>query len=320
MKRRSLLVGTAALAADALFCAPRPSSAQGTTPSPVSVEHLYGKTYIAAPPRRIVCLGLNDQDFAYALGVAPVGVTEWWGDKPYATWGWAEAERARLGATPDIGGARFLDYEWILALEPDLILATYRDIDARAYRKLSRIAPVVAPPRGYTAWTAPWENQLALIASALDKSPEAVELLKAIAIKMDEARRALRQFSGKTAAIADFREGQFVLWDSKSAPMRFVQQLGFGFSPVLEALANSAGWIYLSIEQVHMLDVDLLIWPSDVRVRVEDLAMFRSLPAARKQANIWLADADPLASAALWFQSPLSIRYLLDNLPRVVRC
>ena len=41
---------------------------------PVSIEHKFGTTTVEQPPKRVVTVGFNDQDFALALGVTPVGV------------------------------------------------------------------------------------------------------------------------------------------------------------------------------------------------------------------------------------------------------
>lgn len=319
MRRRTFMgCATAWMSSDPLALAGQ-ALAIPANPFPLTVEHVLGETRIEVPPKRIVCLGLNDQDFAYALGIAPVGVTEWWGKRPYATWGWAEPERRKLQATPEVAGSRFFDYEWILSLKPDIILATYRDVDERSYRKLSSIAPVIAAPRGYRIWTAPWEVQLELIAQALGRSAEAQNLRADIAGRMENARSALGALSGQHAAIVDFREGQFVLWNSEAAATRFLQHLGFAFPPALDKLANSSGWIYLSIEQVRLLDIDLLMWPNDVREVVERLELFRSLKVYLERRCIWLQELDPLTSAALWFQSPLAIGYLLDHLPFTLR-
>ena len=46
---------------------------------PVRIEHAYGETIVQTAPQRVVSVGYHEQDFLYALGVAPVGVHEWFG-------------------------------------------------------------------------------------------------------------------------------------------------------------------------------------------------------------------------------------------------
>ncbi len=77
---------------------PHPASTR-TRPSddrrrafPVTVEHALGSTTIEAEPQRVVTVGVTEQDTVLALGVIPVGVTDWYGDQPYATWPWAQDE------------------------------------------------------------------------------------------------------------------------------------------------------------------------------------------------------------------------------------
>lgn len=67
---------------------------------PVTVAHKYGTARVASPPKRVVTVGYNEQDFVLALGVEPVGVREWFGDQPNATWPWTQDE---LGdANPEV--------------------------------------------------------------------------------------------------------------------------------------------------------------------------------------------------------------------------
>lgn len=317
MKRREMLGLAGAGLVTSVFPA-RTAAAIDKPHFPVTVRHRHGETVITTEPRRVVCLGLNDQDFVYAVGISPLGVTEWWGKRPYATWPWAEPARLNLGAEPQVAGSRYLDYEWILSLEPDLILAVYRDLDERSYRKLSRIAPVVAAPAGYPAWTAPWDEQFALIARALGRSADATGMTNVISRRIERIRVDYPALVGRSAALADFREGQFVLWSNRTAPTRFIEQLGLNVPASLEALASPAGWIHISLEHAELLDLDLLIWPNDVRGLVEDIAVFTSLPVYRQGRCLWLSEEDISLSAALWFQSPLSITYLLDRLPPLI--
>jgi len=53
---------------------------------PVTVPHRFGSTTIPAEPKRVVSLGYTDRDAILALGVVPVAIREFTGEKPSATW------------------------------------------------------------------------------------------------------------------------------------------------------------------------------------------------------------------------------------------
>ncbi|HEY4420218.1 MAG TPA: ABC transporter substrate-binding protein, partial [Pseudonocardia sp.] len=178
--RRRLLTGAGAFGALGLLTAcgggtgpTAAPSAPGTAGFPITVEHRNGTTQIPAPPQRVVTVGYSDQDPVLALGVRPVGVTDWYGDHPYATWPWAQDE---LGdAKPSVmnrgtfTGTPEYQYEEIAALAPDLIIGLYTSMDATQYETLSRIAPTVGPPAGFAEWGAPWQENTRLAGRALGR-------------------------------------------------------------------------------------------------------------------------------------------------------
>ena len=86
-----------------------------TQAAPVSVRDARGKVIaLPAPPRRILSIAPSNTEILFALGLAPriVGVTDFC-DYP------AQARRK-----PKVGGVQ-LNFERIVALKPDLIVAKY---------------------------------------------------------------------------------------------------------------------------------------------------------------------------------------------------
>lgn len=293
-----------------------PALAQGF---PVTVEHVYGTTTIESRPERVVSVGMHEQDFLYALGVAPVGVKEWWGDHPYATWPWAEDERAALGAEPAVMKAEGINIEWVAAQKPDLIIAIYVSMDEETYNFLSQIAPTVVTPAGYAAWGAPWQAELAIIDEATAGSTEKSDAIAArFAGRYQAVRQSYPELAGKTGTNVYFEEGNFTLWGSDDLASKFLIDLGLVFPPELDALAANDNRISVSAEQVDLLDMDVVIWPADnaaTQTELGAMPLYQLSDMAKEGRSVWLDDGDGLAYAAMSWQTPLSLDYLLDILP-----
>jgi len=215
-----------------------------------------------------------------------------------------------------------LNLEWVLSQTPDLILVVYQDIDQATYDALSKIAPVVAMPKGYVAWGAPWQEELKLIDRATSGGTEKSDAIIAeIGAKFAAVRAAYPQFAGKTATNVYLRDGSFLAYGPEDTASRFITDLGFTFPPELAATAGGDAYnrIEISAENARLLDLDAAIWPIDAGANtqetVEAMPLYRNLRLAKEGRSVWLDDGQGTFAGALSFQSPLSIAYLLDILP-----
>ncbi|HWL42239.1 MAG TPA: iron-siderophore ABC transporter substrate-binding protein [Ilumatobacter sp.] len=280
---------------------------------PVTVEHAFGGTTIEAEPTRVVTVGLTEHDTVLALGVAPVGVTEWYGGQPYATWPWAQDE---LGdAQPEVLTTEDgINYERVAMLDPDLIIGTNAGLDERAYATLSAIAPTVAHPIGAPPYFGPWGDQARLIGAALGRSAELDAVMADIDAQFAAARTAHPEFEGVSAIFLQnaFYDGHAIAYQ-EGLSTEFLTDLGFVVPAELDEFATD-GQAFIPMERLPVLDSgDVLLWATegpDDRGQLETEPLYNALEAVQ---NGQLVFTDGVTAGAIYFTSPLSLPFVLEQ-------
>ena len=139
-----------------------------------TVETKFGAVEVPADPQRVVALGWGDAETALALGVQPVGASDWVEFGGTGVGPWAED---LYDEAPEIIETMEPDYEAIAALEPDVILDTNSSGEKKRYDRLSEIAPTVGVPEGGDNYLTTMDQQVDLVAEALGKEDEGKSLL-----------------------------------------------------------------------------------------------------------------------------------------------
>ena len=255
-------------------------------------------------------MGCTEHDVLLALGVIPLGVRDWYGDQPYATWPWAQDE---LGdGTPEIIGAGELDMEAIVALNPDLIVGVSSGMSAEEYGLLSRIAPTLAQSDKYIDYGTPWDEETLFIGRALGLDDEAKTVVSNLKDRMRRIKADNPAFAGAGAAVAFLFQndrGAFASQDSRS---RILSQLGFKIPERCDELSGDSFYFSISDELIELLNTDVIVWvtSTDEGIKeIKEMPLRDTMRAYREGREIFL---DPLASAALSTASPLSLSYALD--------
>ncbi|MGQ0679805.1 MAG: iron-siderophore ABC transporter substrate-binding protein [Actinomycetota bacterium] len=284
-------------------------------PFPVTIEHQFGQIMIPSEPRRVVSIGFNDQDVLLALGVKPVAIREWFGERPFATWPWAQD--ALGDAKPEVLTGSELNLEAIAALRPDLIVGVFLGMEKSEYDRLSAIAPVVYHTGEHPDYGTPWQEQTRIIAKAVGMSELAEELIQQVDARFAGAREQFPQFAGRSAIVAySFEKGAYGPYASEDLRSRALGSLGFKVPEVIDTLAGDQFYAELSNEQIEMLDTDVLAWVSLVdSSAITDLPLYRQLNAFKQGRDIFLSEE---LGAALSFSSVLSLPFVADQLtPRL---
>jgi iron complex transport system substrate-binding protein len=284
---------------------------------PVTVEHKYGSTEITREPRRIVTLGLSDHEIVLAFGSKPVGVVDWFKEKPFGNWPWQQPKWG--GTEPQIVGERDeYNLEKVAALEPDLVIAQYSGMKKEQYDTLSQIAPVVAQPADFADYAAPWQEMTRLVGRSLGRSPQAEALIDGIADRFAEVREEHPEFAGQTIVVADnFQPGVYSAFAKHDPKMLFMTEIGFEAPDWIQNAPTDKNVVDVGSEGLARFDVDRVVWltsspQSDARVRADPV--YRRLEVVRDERDLFVPYSAPPVGASISYNTVLSIPYAIDQM------
>jgi iron-siderophore transport system substrate-binding protein len=288
----ALLAAAAALALGGCSSTATPEATESTDAAfPVTLTDALGEATIESRPERIVTIGWSSQDVVAALGTVPVASTDFtWGSvDTYLPW-FADAVTELGGELPEIVTTSENDevnFEQILELEPDLILAVHSGLTQNEYDRLSGIAPTVA--YADQPWSSDWQELTRTIGTAMGESDEAEQLIDATNAEITAQADAHPEFAGVTFTygwyLADGATS-FDLYLPQDPRVQLMEQLGFVSSPQVVALGQTTDAFYgsVSLEELDTVESQFHIaWldqPGDLARTVENPLVARWGPIA----------------------------------------
>ncbi|GAB3618401.1 iron-siderophore ABC transporter substrate-binding protein [Okibacterium endophyticum] len=262
-------------------CAPSPDAAPAESENrvfaeaeadayPVTIPHALGETTITSQPQRVVVIGWAGADLAVQLGTVPIAqgtAASVLSDDHYP---WFEQAVDDLGAPlpavdPSLERGE-VDLEFVLAQEPDLILAINSGITEEEYGRLSEIAPTVAYPDA--PWAGSVDEHLTMMGAALGQSARASQIEQDLADRLDEVASQHPEFEGVTymQGFAPSDDGQAVVYGASDPRSATLTALGLEPLPGAVELQHAAGdpsSYSVSLEELLPLTPDLFVTVSD---------------------------------------------------------
>lgn len=267
MRARPFAVLSAAVLAVGLAACGSSSepSTGGTEPAagaedgfPATVSTKFGDVTVDAKPTKVVALGWGDAETALALGVQPVGASDWLNFGGEGVGPWSEGLYTN---PPELIGTLEPSYESIAALNPDLILDVKSSGDQARYDRLTSIATTIGIPEGSDNYLTSQQDQVTMIATALGEQEKGEELLKEVSDAFAAAADAHPDWKGKTVSAVTKTADGWGAYLERSERVTFMQNLGFELNPKIAALPPDATGFSasLSAENLDTVDADVVV-------------------------------------------------------------
>jgi iron complex transport system substrate-binding protein len=251
-----VLTGCSAEATNSGDKASPAASSTGAFPATVATE--FGPVTVASKPERVVALGWGDAETALALGVQPVGASDWLAFGGDGVGPWAKGLYTKA---PKIIGTLEPSYEAIAALHPDLILDTKSSGDKARYDKLKAIAPTVDVPKGGDNYLTSFSQQMTMISTVLGQKAKGQKLIARSNAQVAAVAKAHPAWKGLTVTAATKTSEGWGAYVNGSERVDQLEKLGFVQNPKIAALkANSTGFsVSISEENLGLIDSDVIV-------------------------------------------------------------
>ena len=279
---------------------------------PATVATKFGDVTVTAKPTRVVALGWGDAETALALGVQPVGASDWLGFGGEGVGPWAKGLYTQA---PEIIGTMEPSFEKIASLKPDLILDVKSSGDQARYDRLKSIATTIGIPQGADSYLTSQEQQMTMIATALGEKEKGAALLKEVQDAFAAAAAAHPDWKGKTMTAATKPAATWGAYIEGSERVTFMQQLGFVQNPKIAAMKPDASGFTVSFspETLDQIDADAIVaFPIFIETaKLTGDAAWKAVPAV-KAGRAVVIDGD--LSSAYSLGSTMSTKYAIENL------
>ncbi|PPG01860.1 hypothetical protein C5E06_14335 [Pseudoclavibacter sp. RFBI5] len=272
---------------------------------PRTVTTIQGDVELTEKPERIVVLDSQSADVAAALGVEPVAYDIGTSDS-LETLPWLDGALTGSFEPGLIGADGSLDFEAILATDPDLIVVDYwTAAEGEAYDRLSAIAPTLTSD---VEAAQSWQERTTFLADALGVADQGERVISETEASITTATEGLSALDGESYSYLGYSVEQGGFWYGNGTWLE-----DFGLAPADGQDNSHEEFTVISLENVSDFDSDVLsIWAmTDAdKAALEADARFQALPAVQSGKVVWL---DYALAVATNVPGPLSITYMLDE-------
>ncbi len=272
-----------------------------------TINTLYGEVTVEGQPERVVTLYEGALDSAIAVGVQPIGAVITRGGQHVAGY-----IQEAAGDIAIVGAPAETNFEAVLALQPDLILAT-RQTSKEQFELLSQMAPTIVLDVPLFQQDS-WQRELKGFARALGREDRADEVIEEVAQRAAEVREkviaAIPEDQRDTALVRWMPQGPLVMSENLFTAT-VLASAGFEVEDsdlVKEGRPHSQP---LSLENLSLMDQSWVFLATLNEDGREALEAARQSPAfQRLKANVnnqvipvdghlWTSASGPLAAMAI---------------------